>query len=683
MARPHPNWIDTGRTIKAYFPDGMKRLFLFLVIAAAALADTTQTITFSDGAYISLDTGQATQSPAPGDVYDIQWTGGTIVRVGTAKIANVGIRTSAQFTLVTESDIKNHLILGGVASIPAANIIANDIFETITNFGNASKIFVVSKTSTQLTVMFYTYQSAPPGAPTITGVLNNSSRILDGLPNSGIAPSSLFIVQGTKLGDTITPSLHSTLDPGLPLSLNGVSLTVTVGGVVTHPALYYTCNQPKATPCDSTFPDVASQVAAVMPANTPVGSGTITATYNGLTSAPFSIQVVASAPGLNVYGANIGVATDSLSGALLTLTSSGSPGQAITLWTTGLGADPADSDTTYTLTPHAINVNLQVFIGGLPAQITYRGSGGYPGVDVVNLIIPPGVSTGCWVGLAASINGVLSNVATLPINAGGGDCFDEINGIRGSQISPGHSVTFRSGFVALGLSNTPDQNNGRTIAYASTADFSKYTATTYDLLNQVSPGGCIIRQTKGSVLSITGLDAGTITLKGPNGLDVTLQHTLGIVGAYNATLPTIPSTGGTYTWTGTGGSGVGSFSSTLNLSNPLMIWTNPEAAASVDPSAGLTVKWTGGNPGSYVYISGGAEVHKVGSTVVPVNYTCVEHIEAGQFTVPAYILSALPPAGIVFATQVADIIEFPLSAEGIDYSSGLGSIAYTANTAFK
>src|SRR5690349_824374 len=119
MARPHPNWIDTGRTIKAYFPDGMKRLFLFLVIAAAALADTTQTITFSDGAYISLDTGQTTQSPAPGDVYDIQWTGGTIVRVGSAKIANVGIRTSAQFTLVTESDIKNHLILGGVASIPA------------------------------------------------------------------------------------------------------------------------------------------------------------------------------------------------------------------------------------------------------------------------------------------------------------------------------------------------------------------------------------------------------------------------------------------------------------------------------------------------------------------------------------------------------------------------------------
>lgn len=659
----------------------MKASILLFAISIAARADISQTATFSDGVYLSLDDGHVTSSPGPTEVHDIRWTNGSIVPVGTAKIFNVGIRTAAQFDLITESDIKTRLILGGVASIPANNLVAGDVIDCVTNFGNASKIFITRAGGGTLAVNFFTYQSAPPGAPTITAVLNNSSRLGDGLPNSGIAPSSLFIVQGTRLGDSVTAALHTTLDPGLPLELNGLSLTATVNGTVTHPALYYTCNLPQQTPCDPALPDVRSQVAAVLPANTPIGTGTLTVTYNGLTSVPFAIHVVRSAPGLNIYGANTAVATD-LSGGILTFTHSGSPGEVITLWATGLGSDPADSDTVYSATPHSVNVNLQVYIGGIPANVSYQGSGGYPGVNIINVKIPDSVTTGCWVSVAAVAESIVSNVATLPIHNGGGECVDSLSGLKGSQLTPGG--TFRAGFVSLILSSTSDKNNNQTIEYTTTANFSKYTGVGYDPVNSVSPGGCILLpQQPSPIPGMTGLDAGTITLKGPAGLDVTLQKTLGITGAYNATLPGIPQSGGTYTWTGNGGAAVGSLSATLNLSNPLLTWTNTNATVLVNKNNGLSVTWTGGNPGSWVLISG---VSVLSSTRPPIraNYQCVERVEAGQFTVPPYILSALPTgqSASTASTQVTNIIYFPLSASGLDFASGVGYVGYTVNTTF-
>jgi hypothetical protein len=43
----------------------------------------------------------------------------------------------------------------------------------------------------------------------------------------------------------------------------------------------------------------------------------------------------------------------------------------------------------------------------------------------------------------------------------------------------------------------------------------------------------------------------------------------------------IPSSGGTFSFTGTGGANVGAFSSTLTLS-PLLSWTNQAAVSSVN-----------------------------------------------------------------------------------------------------
>jgi hypothetical protein len=125
-------------------------------------------------------------------------------------------------------------------------------------------------------------------APAITAVENNYSYLIPGQPNYGIAPGSLFIVKGTGLAAAGTvPQLWDVSKTPLPLSspgANGTSITVVVGGTTVQPGIYYISE---------------TQVAAVLPSNTPVGTGTITVTYNNQTSAAASILVVTSAMGFD------------------------------------------------------------------------------------------------------------------------------------------------------------------------------------------------------------------------------------------------------------------------------------------------------------------------------------------------------------------------------------------------
>ena len=221
------------------------------------------------------------------------------------------------------------------------------------------------------------------------------------------------------------------------MTLNGASITVVVNGVTTRPALWYTSPR---------------QLAAVLPAATPVGNGTLTVTYRGATSAPAAIQVVPSALGFNFYNSNTAVATDAVTGAVLTVTNSGFPGQNILLWTTGLGANPADSDTIFASTPHAVNTPLQIYIGGVAATILYQGSSGYPGVNQINVTIPQSVPTGCSVAVVGITGIVVSNSVTLPINNGGGACVESLTGVNGHQVA---AANVRTGLVSLVQTNRP------------------------------------------------------------------------------------------------------------------------------------------------------------------------------------------------------------------------------------
>src|SRR6476646_4031266 len=131
-------------------PRGVAVVALVLAAALAAQADVNQNVTLLSGGHLNLDTG-ATGSSTPGtnDVFDIQWSG-DILGTGKAKVYTVGVRTPAQFALITRADILNRGVLAGVRSILASSLVVNYVFEVITNAGNASKIIVTSNSGGQL-----------------------------------------------------------------------------------------------------------------------------------------------------------------------------------------------------------------------------------------------------------------------------------------------------------------------------------------------------------------------------------------------------------------------------------------------------------------------------------------------------------------------------------------------------
>jgi hypothetical protein len=323
---------------------------------------------------------------------------------------------------------------------------------------------------------------------------------------------------------------------------------------------------------------------------------------------------------------------------------------------------------------------LQVYVGGTPASILYQGSAGFPGVDQINIIIPASISNGCWISLAAVSGGVLGNIATIPVNGVGGACVDTVNGLTGNQLTSTGSQALRTGLVAIQANTT----GNKPVSNVAGGTFVAYSGL-YSPNQPVSPGGCIVDYLQPATIgSITGLDPGTLTLTGPNGLSLTVPPSPLGLGMFASTLSAtaIPDTGGTFTFTGSGGADVGPFTSVLTFSNPLLSWTNPGIAATIDRSQNLTATWTGGNPGSYVYVTG-VSTSKATSTApsVSLGFTCLISASDGQVTVPSYILSALPPGSGGMGMQ--NDIYMPLTASGIDIGVALGEIGFSATATFR
>jgi hypothetical protein len=203
------------------------------------------------------------------------------------------------------------------------------------------------------------------------------------------------------------------------------------------------------------------------------------------------------------------------------------------------------------------------------------------------------------------------------------------------------------------------------------------------------PGTCIVyNNLKGggnlpSDTNFAALDAGSsFTVKGPNG-SVPLQGDPG-----GATL----SAGGTflvpgaYTITGTGGKDVGPFTATITFSAPPAL-ISPVNNTTVARSNGLTVTWSGGDPSGNVRI--------VVTSATDNTYTnadqavCIAPASAGTFTIPPYVLLALPAGTFAgFVLQPADsAVVFPATGlnigflrthhdgTGFGYGAGTGGFA--------
>jgi uncharacterized protein (TIGR03437 family) len=241
--------------------------------------------------------------------------------------------------------------------------------------------------------------------PTIAAVENSATNLPPGLPNSGIAQGSLFVVYGTNLGPATLAIV--TAFP-LHTTIGGTSIQVTVGTTTVDAIMYYSS---------------ATQVAAILPSRTPTGTGTVKVTYNGQ-SASGPIVVVAN---------NIGIFTVSQSGTgdaiaflnadngLITPSHAANPGDVVVFWGTGLG--PVTSDETQpAVQADLTGIPLQVFIGGKQANVLFRGRNACcTSVDTVYVTIPQELS-GCAVSVNMQIGNITGNSTTIAVASNGRTC---------------------------------------------------------------------------------------------------------------------------------------------------------------------------------------------------------------------------------------------------------------------
>ena len=482
--------------------------------------------------------------------------------------------------------------------------------------------------------------------PTVGGLLNNYSFTLPGLPNYGIAQGSIFDIFGTNL----SPVTTSLLTPPLQSTMNGVTVNVTVNGTTTHPLFYFLSS---------------GQIAAILPSATPVGPGTITVTTSAGTSDAFPIQVVESAFGLlttnNGTGPVAGFNANN-NYAYVSYTAAANPGDILELWGTGLGPTPDDA----TLTE--VNVSTEVDIGGVPATVLYHGRSQFTGLDQLNVQVPTGVS-GCNVSVVVVTGNYVSNLGTLAVATSGRTCSDPGTGLSADLLqSIASKGSFTSGFISLNKTTTAGITIGGITVGGTTTDsgaasFSKITSFSTAGYGLTSMGSCSILtfsgQTPPVTVTATSLNAGpAINITGPQGnLAMPLTTSNGI--SFYSTPPNsqfIPAAGGQFHFdNGSGGTDVGAFTADLTVPTPL-VWTNMSSITTVQRSSGVTVNWTGGDPSTYVTITGmSIETTNGGSSAIGGFFTCIAPVPPGTFTVPPSVLLALPPSSTIAGVSISSL----------------------------
>lgn len=485
------------------------------------------------------------------------------------------------------------------------------------------------------------YAAALAAAPSISGVYNAGSWLPPSLPNSGVAQGAIFTLTGSGLGPS--PLVQAQKYP-LPttLGLGGTTIQVKVAGVTETCIMIYTS---------------AAQVAAILPSATPIGTGTLTLSYQGGSSS-IAIQVLEADFGtfaLNEGGTGPGVVTDTSYNAI-TMVNAGHPGQTLILWGTGLGAVTGDE----TEPPMEVDLGtgVQVFVENQPAKVLYGGRSSSPGLDQIDFVVPSGISGGCKTSIAILVKGVTGNLTSMAVGPPGqttcGDTYGpltadnlqkaiasgslNIGGVELSHVGSGNDV-LTAGFVSYPLNSLIRSFAGSFGPSVGSCTAYEVTGSTFVLKDPILP---------------SFLDAGPkLTITGPAG-DKTIDATS--TGYFPATLATQPSTyiePGSYSVSnGSGGANVGAF--TWNLTLPPNVV--PSIPTSINRSQDLTLTWTGGEAFPIVTILGYAGVPLSSSLFSYSEFVCNAVGSAGTFTIPAAILNVIPPNGYgAFGVKGVDI----------------------------
>ena len=511
--------------------------------------------------------------------------------------------------------------------------------------------------------------------------VNAASYMAPEWPNAGIAPGSMFVVMGRSLGPT-----PLVLADSLPLKteLGGTSVVITVGGQTMRAFLVYA---------------EYGQIAAVLPSNTPLGNGSLTVNYGGQAIGPRPIRVVRSSFGIftrNEGGTGPGIVQNVNSEADLPVNGlylAAQPNQAVILWGTGLGP-VAGAEESRPL-PGDLDVPLDVFVGGKPAKVLYKGrSGCCVGIDQINFEVPPGVE-GCYVPVAVRVNGVVSNFVTMSIASQGRVCPD-LPGMTAAEVAKlerGEAVNLaRIEVMRLNQTVTNPGIIADATMDAGFGTFKRYrpfellratNVNSYWRAGAPSPGACLVLpwtgyqglplpayedpySTGGGSSSL--LQAGSaLNLSGAPGSKRMSRANQAYWGFFGGLYPgeglsPLYLEPGTYTIdNGDGGKDVGVFKATLTLPDALD-WLNENSLSGISRTDDLTVTWSSPNPAKeLVTVIVVSQLPMETGTVL----LCTERAAAGQMTIPAWTLSALSPSGTFEGVPTAflGVMNSPVDSE--------------------
>ena len=520
------------------------------------------------------------------------------------------------------------------------------------------------------TVVPYELPIAVAG-PNVSSVVNGASYITPGLPNAGIAQGAIFVVFGSGIGPA---NLTFAARAFQSATLSNTSVSVTVAGTTVNALMYYTSD---------------GQLAALLPSNTPTGTGSFTVTYNGQDSNAAPITVVANNLGIFTIGSDgqgpgivsypdyslVSAAKDAQCGGPNTYCGAANPGDTLILWATGLGPVNGSDASGAGLSQNMPDIPLTVWLGGVQAPVTYQGrSGCCIGEDQIVFTVPNNVPTGCAVPLLVQIDNQISNNTVMPVAIGSRNCTATNPALASVNVE--QAVT--AGPVAFAnISLSKDPNSGGT-GYQDDAQFQFAKILTYNpgsqpffasYVDDQPLGTCIVfnnLQNNSINPPITGfanLDAGSsFTVMGPNGsVPVT-----GTPGQFNATLSAAGTflVPGVYTIIGAGGADVGPFTATVTIPASPTLTSPLTNNFTVTRSNGMTVNWTGnGATGDVVIQVSGATDNTFTNGASAI---CRAPASAGTFTIPPYALLTLPGGNFGALNFVEVTPSVPFTAKGLN-----------------
>jgi len=524
-------------------------------------------------------------------------------------------------------------------------------------------------------LLFCAVSQLASAAPEIVSVENAASNIAPGLPNASIAQGAIFVVKGYSLGPatlTMAPKAFQST------SLSNTSITVTVNGVTVHALMYYAS---------------ANQLAALLPSNTPTGAGELTVTYSGQTSVQAPVDVVPNNVGiftLDSSGQGPGIVTYSDYSLVSAVKADGcggpntacgaaNPGDTLTLWATGLGPVAGSDATGAGLGQNMSSIPLAVYLGGVKAPVTYQGrSGCCIGEDQIVFTVPAGVPTGCAVPLVIQIGSEVSNSVVVPVANGTRDCATTNSALQNAEqltltgppftigdIDLEHDIA-SGGYRDMGqfefenvLSLEQPNMQPFVVSWSDAQPLGACIAYSHLKGLPAGPFGNSAPVDAGTGFSVTGPDgSGMISANGNSGQFTTLSP----AGSF-----LVP---GPYTVTGTGGADIGPFQGTITI-HALPTLASPQSASTVTRSSGMTVTWTGGDPDGTVEIQVASSPDNTSTNGAMA--MCTAPAAAGSFTIPAYVLQALPAGNFAgFRFSSPETYGPPFTASGL----GLGFVQF-------